>query len=116
MVPKNLSYSRYVSLFSHNDPLNSSLRKPTSDLDVELVYLGLSRFRCLADSPGKPSDPLLVISATAFKNTFEECEKALAPFLDCPRIEEALVNAQNVPTSIKEEYEVQERDNPDNCR
>ncbi|KAM0753444.1 FAD linked oxidase domain-containing protein [Meredithblackwellia eburnea MCA 4105] len=89
---------------------------PTVDLDVELVYLGLSRMRCLPDSPGKPSDPLLVISATAFKNTIEECADALAPFLQCPKIDEALVHAPNIPTSFKEEYDTQERDNPPDCR
>ncbi|KAL8276713.1 hypothetical protein RQP46_010892 [Phenoliferia psychrophenolica] len=89
---------------------------PTIDLDVELVYLGLSRFRCLPESAGSPEDPLLVIIGTVWKETLEEAHEALKPLLDCPHISEALVQAPNLPTSFALEYETQERDNPADCR
>jgi hypothetical protein len=97
--------------------INSSSHFGSSiDLDVELVYLGLSRFRCLPESQGKPEDPLLVISATVWKEDQADAAEALALLQQCPRIKNALLNVPYAPTSFAEEYDLQERDNPPECR
>lgn len=87
-----------------------------TDLDVELVYLGLSRFRVLPGSAGSPDDPLLVIIGTTWKENLLDAHEALKPLLDCPHASEALVCSPNIPTSFALEYETQERDNPATCR
>ena len=86
------------------------------DLDTELVFLGLSRYRCLRESEGDPSEPLLVLSATTWKQTEGEAKVALTLMKDCPGLEQALVHVPFEISSCRSEYEIQERDNPPDCR
>ena len=86
------------------------------DLDTELVFLGLSRYRCLRGSEGDPAEPLLVLSATTWKQTAAEAEAALALMGECPSLEQALVHVPYEVSSFRSEYEIQERDNPPDCR
>jgi len=86
------------------------------DLDTELVFLGLSRYRCLRGSEGDPDEPLLVISATTWKRSAGEAREALALISECPGIERALMHVPYEITSFRSEYEIQERDNPPDCR
>ncbi len=86
------------------------------DLDTELVFLGLSRYRCLRGSPGDPSEPLSALSATTWKRTEGEAREALALMGECPGIKQALVRVPHEATSFRSEYEIHERDNSPDCR
>ncbi|HET6358867.1 FAD-binding oxidoreductase [Streptomyces sp.] len=52
-------------------------------------------------SPAGPAGKALGVSATAFADTADEAERALAPLLSCPALGRALVRRENRPSSIE---------------
>lgn len=58
----------------------------------------------------------IVVHALAFEDTPEGAQKALAPFEECPYIDQAKLHKTCVPTSIEEECRVQLENNPEGHR
>jgi hypothetical protein len=90
---------------------NSYFPLPSRTLhpDVESVLLSFSRRRLFPDfakndPDANPLDAIMVMRGTYLGNDDDEAREALAPFLQCPVLDNAIVKVVCAPTSMAQEY------------
>ena len=81
---------------------------------IELAAIGFQRKRIFPD--GDPTEPILVLRATAHAPDKETALAALKVWETCPYADKAYAAEVSAATSLAEEYRTQERDNPKNGR
>ncbi|KAK9899482.1 FAD-binding domain-containing protein [Cystobasidium minutum MCA 4210] len=89
----------------------------TLDPLVESVLLSFSRKRLFpdyakTDPTANPLDAIMVMRGTYLGDDEDEAREALAPLLQCPVLDNAIVKVVCASTSMAQEYEQQLADNP----
>ena len=101
-------YEKWMTWYITNAPFLSPLVEPFS--------YAFTRGHCMKDSEGDPMEPMTMGLFYAFGDTEEQSRKALSLLDQCPFLDEALVKAHCIPTTMDAIYQQQADDNPRGSR
>jgi FAD binding domain/Berberine and berberine like len=113
--PKALVASTYLYPVKHAQTILQWMQEIHASVstNVEIVVIGQT-------VPNIPISnipiPVIIVHVLAFENTLEEGIKDLAPFENCPVIEDAYVRRTNYITSFEEQIKLQLDANPEGHR